>query len=80
MDKKWLFAIIPSVLVLILGAFIVALFLVKILWAWTIPDLFPGAVEKGLTANEISWYTSLNVAIFVAALAGIAGIRHGEKS
>ena len=80
MEKKWLVAIVPGVLALILLAFIVALFLVKILWAWTIPDLFPGAVEQGLIAKEISWYTSLKVAIFVAALAGIAGIRRGEKS
>ncbi len=84
MDKKWLIAIVPGVLVsvfaVILGVFIVVLFLVKILWAWTIPDLFPGAVEQGLFAKEISWYTSLKVAIFVAVLAGIAGIRQGEKS
>ena len=80
MDKKWLFAIVPGVLTLIVGVFIVALFLVKILWEWTIPDLFPGAIEQGLIAKEISWYTSLKVAIFVAALAGIAGIRRGEKS
>ena len=84
LDKKWLIAIVPGVLAgllaLILGVFIVVLFLVKILWAWTIPDLFPGAVEQGLIAKEISWYTSLKVAIFVAALAGIAGIRRGEKS
>jgi hypothetical protein len=80
MEKKWLVAIVPGVLALILLAFIVALFLVKILWAWTIPDLFPGAAEQGLIAKEISWYTSLKVAIFVAALAGIAGIRRGEKS
>jgi lysylphosphatidylglycerol synthetase-like protein (DUF2156 family) len=87
MDKKWLIAIVPGVLALVLGVlalvlgvFIVALFLVKILWAWTIPDLFPGAVDQGLIAKEISWYTSLKVAIFVAALAGIAGIRQGEKS
>ena len=80
MEKKWLVAIVPGVLALILLAFIVALFLVKILWAWTIPDLFPGAVEQGLIAGEISWYTSLKIAIFVAALAGIAGIRQGEKS
>jgi hypothetical protein len=71
---------IKGVLALVLGVFIVALFLVKILWAWTIPDLFPGAVDQGLIAKEISWYTSLKVAIFVAALAGIAGIRQGEKS
>ena len=70
----------PGLLALILGAFIVALFLVKILWAWTIPDLFPGAVEQGLIAKAISWYASLKVAIFVAVLAGIAGIRQGEKS
>ena len=80
MEKKWLIAVVPGVLALILVAFIVALFLVKILWAWTIPDLFPGAVKQGLIAEEISWYTSLKVAIFVAALAGIAGIRRGEKS
>ena len=84
MDKKWLIAIVrgvlAGVLALILGVFIVVLFLVKILWAWTIPDLFPGAAEQGLIAKEISWYTSLKVAIFVAALAGIAGIRRGEKS
>jgi len=29
MDKKWLIAIVPGVLALILGAFIVALFLVN---------------------------------------------------
>ena len=80
MDAKWLIAIVPGVLALILGAFIVALFLVKILWVWTIPDLFPGAVEQGLIAKEISWYTSLKVAIFIAVLAGIAGIRRGKKS
>ena len=79
-DKKWLIAIVPGILALILGAFIIALFLVKILWAWIIPDLFPGAVEQGLIAKEISWYTSLKVAIFVAALAGIAGIRRGKRS
>jgi hypothetical protein len=80
MDKKWMIAVVPGVLMLILGAFIIALFLVKILWAWTIPDLFPGAVEQGLVAKEISWYTSLKVSIFVAALAGISGVRQSEKS
>lgn len=84
LDPKWLIAIVPGVLAtifaVILGVFIVVLFLVKILWAWTIPDLFPGAVEQGLIAQEISWYTSLKVAIFVAVMAGIAGIRQDKKS
>ena len=55
-----------------LGLGIVALsfFLIKFLWAWTIPDLFPGAVEQGLVAAEISWLTSFKLAIFFAILTG----------
>ena len=55
MDKRWLIAIVPGILALVVGAFIVALFLVKILWAWTIPDLFPGAVDQSLIAKEMMW-------------------------
>lgn len=83
MDKKWLLAIIPGVLsgifMMVIAVFIMALLFLKLLWAWTIPDLFPGAVEKGLVAGEISWYTALKLAIFVAFLAGIAGIRQDKR-
>ncbi len=78
-DQKWLIAIVPGILALTVGVFIVALFLIKFLWGWTIPDLFPGAVDQGLIAREISWFSSLKLAIFLAALAGITGIRGGEK-
>jgi len=60
-------------------AFVVVLFLIKILWAWTIPDLFPGAVEQGLVAKSISWVTAGKIAIFVAMLSGIAGGHHSHK-
>ena len=80
MKKPWLFAIVPGILALVVGAFVIVLFLVKLLWAWTIPDLFPGAVEQGLIARSISWFTAFKVAIFVAVLAGIAGARRGKES
>ena len=80
MNKKWLIAIVPGILAIIALVFLVALFLIKVLWAWTIPDLFPGAVEQGLVARDISWFTALKVAIFVAVLAGIAGIRKSDSS
>lgn len=70
-----LWPIFMSVLAAILLIFFVVLLLVKLLWAWTIPDLFPGAVEQGLVARDISWWTSLKLAIFLAVLAGVAGIR-----
>ena len=50
--------------------FILAFFLLKLLWAWTIPDLFPGAVEKGLVAKEISWFTSFKLALFLSVIGG----------
>ncbi len=80
--KSWLVAIVPGILALVAGAFLLVLFLIKLLWAWTIPDLFPGAVEQGLVAGSISWLTALKVAIFVAVIAGLAGIvasRHEKE-
>ena len=32
---------------LFVGLLLLALLLVKVVWAWTVPDLFPGAVEQG---------------------------------
>jgi hypothetical protein len=75
MRKSWLIAVVPGVLGVIVGLFILALLLLKILWGWVIPDLFPGAVEQGLVARSISWYTAFKMAIFVAVLGGVAGLR-----
>jgi len=73
MNKSWLLALIPGALAVGIGFFILALFLVKLVWAWTIPDLFPGAVAQGLIAREISWYTSLKLAILIGVFGGMAG-------
>ena len=70
MDKSKLFKIIPGVVALITGVAAVMFFVIKFLWAWTVPDLFPGAVEQGLVAAEISWLTSLKLALFLAIAKG----------
>ena len=80
MKKSWLIAVIPGILALIAGYIIIVLLLVKLLWAWTIPDLFPGAVEQGLIVGSISWVTALKIGVFVAVLAGLAGVRRGRES
>ena len=71
MDKSKLFKIIPGAIALILGVAAVMFFVIKLLWAWTIPDLFPGAVEQGLIASEISWLTSFKLALFLGIVRGI---------
>ncbi len=59
--------------------FVVGLFLIKILWAWTVPDLFPGAVQQGLVAKSISWLSAGKLAIFIAILAGIVRGYQADK-
>ena len=66
MKKAWWVAIAPG----ILGAIVLFLLVVKLLWAWTIPDLFPGAVEQGLITPSVSWLTAFKVAIFFGVLTG----------
>lgn len=80
MNKTWWIAIISGTLALIAVYAVIVLLLVKLLWAWTIPDIFPGAVDQGLIAGSISWYTAFKIAVFVAVLAGLAGVRRGRES
>ena len=72
MKRSTTAALITGGVTLACVAFVVVLLLVKVLWAWTVPDLFPGAVEQGLVAGSISWLTSGKVALFVAVLSGFA--------
>lgn len=84
MKKGWIaagvMAALQGFLLLAAGLIFVALFLIKILWAWTIPDLFPGAVEQGLIAGEISWFASLKLALFLGILSAIVGNRSVSTS
>jgi len=79
MTKTWCALLVPGILALVAVVVVVMLFVVKLLWAWTIPDLFPGAVQQGLIAAKISWWTAFKVAIFVAVLAGLAGARNHKQ-
>ena len=80
MNKTWWITIISGTLALIAVYVVIVLLLVKLLWVWTIPDIFPGAVSQGLIAGSISWYTAFKIAVFVAVLAGLAGVRRGRES
>jgi hypothetical protein len=78
--RRPLVVIGSGILALILAVLVVALVLIKVLWAWTIPDLFPGAVAQGLVAGDITWFTALKLAIFVAVLAAITGVRQSSRA
>ena len=59
-----------TILVTIVVTFVIAVILFKFVWAWVVPDLFPGAVAQGLVAADLTWLASLKLAVLVAVLSG----------
>ena len=59
-----------TILVTVAVTFVIAVVLFKFVWAWVVPDLFPGAVEQGLIAANLTWLASLKLAVLVAVLSG----------
>ncbi len=53
-------------------ALLISLLLVKLLWGWAVPDIFPQAVEGGFITGSISWYTAFKISIIVAFIAAFA--------
>jgi len=80
MKKSVIGALIAGGLVIACAAFVVVLLLFKLLWAWTVPDLLPGAVQQGLVAREISWLTAAKIALVVAVLSGLCGGGKGHAA
>lgn len=72
MKKAYWLAVIPAAIAFGAMGVVLALFLVKWVWAWTVPDLFPGAVGQGLIAKSISWYTAFKIAVFIGVLGGFS--------
>jgi hypothetical protein len=50
--------------------FVISLVLFKFVWAWVVPDLFPGAVAQGLIAADLTWFAAFKLAVLVAVLSG----------
>ena len=77
MNRLWN-TLVLRLLVIFSVALLISLLLVKLLWGWAVPDMFPQAVEGGFIAGSISWFTAFKISIivaFVAAFASIALVR-----
>ncbi|MCK5216162.1 MAG: hypothetical protein KAJ93_00135 [Methanosarcinales archaeon] len=77
-NTNWIGMMISFIIFAFIFGFIVLL-LLKLLWAWTVPDIFPGAVEQGLVAETISWYTALKIALFMSVTGGLMGMRNVQQ-
>ena len=59
-----------AILIAVAMTFIISVVLFKFVWAWVVPDLFPGAVDQGLISADLTWLATLKLAVLVAVLSG----------
>lgn len=61
-------------IIIVILFFIFGIFLIKLFWMWTIPEIFPGAVKQGLIVENISWFNALKLSILFSMIAGLTRI------
>lgn len=59
-----------TVIIQVAVMFVIALILFKVVWAWVVPDLFPGAVSEGLIVANLTWLAAVKLAVLVSVLGG----------
>jgi len=60
-----------TILVTVAVTFVITVVVLKFVWAWVVPDLFPGAVAQGLIIADLTWLASVELAVLVVVLSGL---------
>ena len=63
-------AVGTAILISVAVTFVISMVVFKFVWAWVVPDLFPGAVAEGLISANLTWLATLKLAVLVAVLSG----------
>jgi hypothetical protein len=48
--------------------------LVKLIWIFVVPSIFPGAVSEGFIVASLSWLTAIKIGIIVVVIMAIRDI------
>ena len=59
-----------TILVQVVVSFVIAVIVFKFVWAWVVPDLFPGAVDQGLISASLTWLAAVKLAVLVSVFSG----------
>jgi hypothetical protein len=60
-----------TILITVAVTFVITVVVLKFVWAWVVPDLFPGAVAQGLISADLTWLASVKLAVLVGVLSGV---------
>jgi len=58
----------------------ITLLVLKFVWAWMVPDLFPGAVAEGLISADLTWKTAVKFASIMVVVNGANSSFKGSVS
>ena len=61
-----------AILISVLIVFVISLVVFKFVWAWVVPDLFPGAVAQDLIVADLTWLAAVKLAVLVSVLGGFS--------
>jgi hypothetical protein len=59
-----------AILVSVAVTFVMSMVVFKFVWAWVVPDIFPGAVAQDLISADLTWLATVKLAVLVAVLSG----------
>ncbi len=71
--EKWATESLPKgieILIQIIITFVIMVVVLKFVWAWVVPDLFPGAVDRNLIESDLTWGITAKFAILISVLGG----------
>ena len=61
-----------AILIAVAVTFVISVIVFKFVWAWVVPDLFPGAVSQGLISADLTWLAAVKLAVLVGVLGGFS--------
>jgi len=77
MEKKvesWVTEVVPvgiTILITVAITSVITVVVLKLVWAWVVPDLFPGAVDQGLISSDLTWLAAIKLAVLAGVLGGV---------
>ena len=74
MKNNIVMKVLPIGLLAMAIIFVLSILVLRWLWAWIIPDLFPEAVAQGLIVDTLSWTTSLKLAVAFILASVVLGL------
>ena len=75
MSKNEMIFMLGSMVIGMAVVFAIAACLLKLAWAWVMPELFPGAVAQGMLVASLSWSAAFKLTVFMMVLAVFINLR-----